>query len=122
MTDPHVPPPAPVQPEPDERPERVICGRNTGDGEFCDYERAEYAEACGYHLSGDLRKARERVRELNGQLTGALQMSAVMLDALGGTFTFTDKALREVDGSMYRTEDPRAMSFTVARYQGKSDG
>jgi hypothetical protein len=102
----------------DELAERAPCGRNTGDGEVCDYERAEYAEACGFHLSGDLRKARERVRELTAEVTGTRQVSAVMLDALGGTFTFTDAALREVDGTMYRYEQPDRLGWTVSRDPG----
>lgn len=44
--------------EPNELAEAERCGRYTGHGEACDYPRAEYSDACGFHLAEDNRRLR----------------------------------------------------------------
>lgn len=38
------------------------CGRQTGPGEHCDSPRAEYANACGFHLTAELERLRRTGR------------------------------------------------------------
>lgn len=53
---------------------------------------------------------------LREQLHGTLRCNTVMLDALGGTFHFTDKALREVDtGTLHCYPAADGLSWTASR-------